>query len=185
MPFYFYGHKNIETMTTVRIGLLCSAILMLLCSCGGQHVPTTPPASDTLTANVDTEFSRPINIDTANRMIQSYLTAINSTVNTEEIRSLEFDADVLRAYLAQHLASKNKRIEKIKFIFAHSLDYVNSGNAGKRPDTNSHALTFVIVGVDSAGNYVYTKNGAALDFAQPCPPRCPVQGTSSSNLLVH
>jgi hypothetical protein len=117
-------------------------------------------------------------------MIQSYLTAINSTVNTQEIRSLEFDADVLRAYLAQHLGDTSKRIEKFKFIFAHSLDYVNSGNEGKRPDTNSHALTFVIVGVDKDGNYVYTSGGEALDFAQPCPPRCPVQGNSGSSLLV-
>lgn len=167
-----------------RIGLF-SAALVLLSSCA-QHTPVqNKDIADTLTARVDTEFSRPINIDTANRMIQSYLTGINSTVNTQEIRSLEVDADVLRAYLAQHLVSSSKRIEKFKFIFAHSPDYVNSGNEGKRPDTNSHALTFVIVGVDKDGNYVYTRGGQALDFAQPCPPRCPVQGNSSSSLLVH
>ena len=158
---------------------------MLLCSCGQQVSTKRMTIADTITASIDTEFSRPINIDTANRMIQSYLTAINNTVNTQEIKSVIYDADVLRAYLDQHVGTDMKRIEKIKFIFAHSLDYVNSGNEGKRPDTNSHALTLVIVGVDKDGNYVYTKGGQALDFAQPCPPRCPVQGNSSSSLLVH
>jgi hypothetical protein len=118
-------------------------------------------------------------------MIQSYLTSINSTVNTQEIRSLTYDADVLRAYLRDTTGTNGKRIEKIKFIFAHTLDYVNSGKAGKRLDTNSHALTLVIVGIDKDGNYVYTRSGAALDFAQPCPPRCPAQGTAAGELLVH
>ena len=162
------------------------ALPVLLYSCGQQ--PATkgiPVAGDVMTTHSDTEFSRPIKIDTANRMIQSYLTAINSTVNTQEIRSVIYDADVLRAYLDQHVGTNMKRIEKIKFIFAHSLDYINSGNAGTRPDTNSHALTLVIVGVDKDGDYVYTPNSKALDFGQPCPPRCPVLGTSSSDTLVH
>ena len=163
-----------------------SAAVVLLCSCGHQTTRTgLPGAGDVMTPRIDTEFSRPINIDTANRMIQSYLTAINSTVNTQEIKSIIYDADVLRTYLDQHVGTDMKRIEKIKFIFAHSLDYVNSGNAGKRPDTNSHALTLVIVGVDKDGDYVYTPNGEALDFGQPCPPRCPAQGTSGSDTLVH
>ena len=162
-----------------------SAAVVLLCSCGQQVSTKKMTIADTLTTNIDTEFSRPIKIDTANRMIQSYLTAINSTVNTQEIKSVIYDADVLRAYLDQHVGTDMKRIEKIKFIFAHSLDYVNSGNAGRRPDTNSHALTLVIVGVDKDGDYVYTPNGEALDFGQPCPPRCPGHGTSGSDTLVH
>lgn len=168
----------------VRIGLITAAAI-LICSCNDHVVAPAAGTTDSLTVNTDTEFSRPVNIDTANRMIQSYLAGINSAVNTEEIKSLEFDADVLRLYLSQHLGTNLKRIEKLKLVLAHNLEYVNSGNFGKRPDTNSHALTLVIVGVDKDGNYVYTKNGAALDFAQPCPPRCPVQGSSSSDLLVH
>jgi len=125
-------------------------------------------------------YSKPISIDTANMMIGSYLDGINYTVNTHEIRSLGFDADVLRAYLND---TSHGVIKNVKFMFAHSLDYIHSGHKGQRPDTNSNALTMIIVGVDKDGNYVYTSGNMALDYAMPCPTDC-FGGQASSNFLV-
>jgi hypothetical protein len=133
--------------------------------------PPTPP---------DTMYSKPIHIDSANRMIMSYLNAINYTVNTNETRSLIFDANVLKNYLN----TGNGQIKKIKFIFAHNMNYINSGFEGERPSSNDNALTLIIVGVDGNGNYVFDPNQKALDFCQPCPTECLQVGSAANNLLV-
>lgn len=145
---------------------------------------TSSDSGDTTKAQTKftlTDYSRPILIDTANRMIQSYLDGINYTVNTQEVRSLIFDADVLRNYIND---TTQGIIKNVKFIFAHTLDYIHSGHEGQRPDTNNHALTMIIVGVDQNGNYVYTPDNKAMDFLQPCPPQCYDEGDAVNDLLV-
>jgi hypothetical protein len=135
----------------------------------------------TATQAFASQYSKPISIDTANRMITSYLHGINDTVNTEEIRSFVFNASVLRDYLND---TSRGQIENVKFLLAHNLEYIHSGHEGQRPDTNSHALTLIIVGVDASNNYVYTVEGKAMDFCMPCPDACIETGEAASNLLV-
>ena len=164
------------------------ALFLLVCSgCNEQNSKTTSQSdklqrTQNLLSPNDDDYSKEINIDTANRMISSYLTGINYEVNTEEIKSLFVDANVLKNYMDQ--ADTAHPIKKFKLVFAHSLDYIHHGQEGLRPDSNSHALTLVVVGVDGDGNYVYTNNHTAIDYVQPCPNSCPSEGTSADNLLT-
>lgn len=147
--------------------LILFAALSFLAACTDHRPPTnTGP------------YSKPVSIDSANVMISSYLAAINDSVNTNELRSLFYDAEVLRDFL-----NKTPDIQKLKFVMAHTQEYINAGHYGQIPDSNSHAITFVIVGVNSKGNYVYCNN-MALDFCQPCPSNCPELGNAGSNLLL-
>jgi len=111
-------------------------------------------------------YSMPIPDDTANRMIMSYLTSIDYTVNTNETRSLLFNADTMRHYLA------DTSIKEIKFFLAHNQEYINSGNEGQRPKPNMNALTIIPVGLDLSGNYVHPIPGMVYDRLQPCPDFC-------------
>ncbi|RZL20416.1 MAG: hypothetical protein EOO89_00235 [Pedobacter sp.] len=131
--------------------------------------------------SADRPFSKPVLIDSANRMIQSYLTSIQPEINTDEIRSLIFDANLLRIYLND---SSNGKIENLKMILAHKLSYINSGHFGQRPDSNSNALTLVLIGYGANGNYIYYDQNHALNICQPCPRECPETGTASSDVLV-
>lgn len=123
-------------------------------------------------------YSKPVSIDSANIMISSYLVSIKDSINKEALRSLFYNADVLKDFL-----NSNQDIQKLKFVFAHTQEYINAGHYGQLPDSNSHAVTLVIVGVNSKGDYVYCNN-MALDFCQPCPSNCPEIGNASSNLLI-
>ena len=74
-------------------------------------------------------------------------------------------------------------------MFAHTLSYINSGGKDQYAGYQSGALTLVIAGYDSAGNYVfyyYPKTTCPMvkDHFQPCPDNCPQQGTASSDTLV-
>lgn len=115
-------------------------------------------------------YSRSLSPDSANRMIRSYLHAVDYTVNTEALRAWFFDADTLRAFL------QNKQIKHLKFFLAHTAEYAFSENEGTLPPLNSHVLTFVLAGVDENNHYIYSDEGGPYDFAFPCPPRCPTPG---------
>lgn len=121
------------------------------------------------TPDLDQDFSSGIPIDTANRMINSYLQGINYQVNTNEIRSWTFSADSLRRLLT---AGNGKQIVRLKLLLAHSLEYIHAGHEGERPPVNSHALTLIVVGLDQNNNYIYNPEGEAYEHAFPCPPRC-------------
>lgn len=129
----------------------------------------------------DRTHSKPIPIDTANRMIQSYLTSIHPEDNPYETRSLIFQADILRDYLND---SSHGKIEHLKMVLAHQLSYINAGHFGQRPDSNSEALTLVLVGYGENGNYIYFDGDKALNVCQPCPRECPEAGTAASDLLL-
>ncbi len=110
-------------------------------------------------------YSTLIPIDTANKMIKSYLDGVNCNENPEAIKALRFDADSLRAYLS------DPHIKNIKFVFANTLAYANSPYSGKRPPLNSHVLTIILAGYDEFGNYVY-KNNQVYENCFPCPNNC-------------
>ena len=115
--------------------------------------------------------------DSANKMIQSYLTSIGGSGHDTDLRSLIFDADSLRAYLS------NPAIKNIKVMFAHTLDFINAGGEGQNVGYSSNALTVVFGGYDEQGNYVLHPGNKVPDFAQPCPTTCVEGGTASSDLF--
>ncbi|RYD59169.1 MAG: hypothetical protein EOP56_02760 [Sphingobacteriales bacterium] len=165
---------------TIMNGVLLIAISITSCKDSVQHTASNPASPNNTYDLPDRPFSKPILIDSANRMIQSYLTSIHPDVNNDAIKSLIFDADLLREYLND---SSQGKIRHMKFLFAHRLSYINDGHFGQRPDSNSNALTMVLIGYGANGNYIYYNNSYALDFCQPCPRECPDFGTASGDLL--
>ena len=114
----------------------------------------------------ETEYSKFIPLDSANKMISSYLYSINSSYNDSDLRSFTINADSLRSYL------DNSDVKNVKLIFAHTLNYINAGYDGVNSGLESGALTIIIAGYDNSGNYVY-RNGMVLDHSKPCPYACP------------
>lgn len=120
---------------------------------------------------LDSPFLPP---DTANVMIKSYLSSIADEPN--QLKSLIVDANALRYYL------QNTNITSVKLMFAHKKSYIQ-GNGTVLPDMDYRALTIVIAGFDSGNNYIYSPQGAVMDFCQPCPANCPPYGTAANDLL--
>lgn len=111
-------------------------------------------------------YSKSISVDTANRMIQSYLTSVGYPSADTALKSLSFDADSLRSYLA------NPNIVTIKFALAHRQTYIDAGNYGHNAGLNPNALTLVIVGVNEDNNYILNKYNGVYDHMAPCPSLC-------------
>lgn len=126
-------------------------------------------------------FSRFIAVDTANKMITSYLNSINYTVNDTDLQSLVINVARLRQYIDSMPASAS--ITNIKLMFAHTLTYANSPRSGTFARYNSNALTIVIAAYDSNDNYVPYTGNMVLDYAQPCPPICP-SGNAGNPLII-
>jgi hypothetical protein len=127
-------------------------------------------------------YSRFIPVDSANKMISSYLNSINYQSNDTDLRSLIFNADSLITYIT------SAKLANVKLMFAHTLDYINNGGKDQYAGYQSGALTLVIAGYDSSGNYVYYNYPSAqmsrvLENSMPCPTACPATGTASSDLL--
>lgn len=121
---------------------------------------------------LDSPFLLP---DTANVMIQSYLDGLDNSGT--QLKSLIVDANALRYYL------QNANITKVKLMFAHKLNYVRNNNSTGYDDMDYRALTIVIAGFDANNNYIYSPQGAVMDFCLPCPLECPVGGTASYDVL--
>jgi len=121
--------------------------------------------------------SQPIPIDSANKMITSYLTSINSAGTDTNLQSLIINADTLRAYL------QDTSIKNIKLMFAHTLAYTNSVNKNVYCGYSTKALTLIIVGYDINNNYVYNQQGMVYDNCTACPTHCPESGTAQINVL--
>lgn len=128
----------------------------------------------------EADYSHFIPADTANIMIGSYLKSIepDSSSQGENLYSLIMSADELRTYL-----NLNPEIKDVKFMFAHTMEYINAGNMGKPAGYKSGALTIVVAGYNREGNYIFAPHNSVLDHCAPCPNYCPVSGTASSNLL--
>lgn len=156
-------------------------LLAACCTSCNQRTQTAPPQqADVMNLRTTSLYSKPISKDTGNRMIQSYLTSIHPQINEYELKSLIFDATLLRNYLND---TSNGRIAQLKMVLAHRLSYINSGHFGQRPDSNSEALTLVLVGYGQNGNYIYYNENQVLNVCQPCPRACPDAGTAASDLL--
>ena len=158
---------------------LVAFLAFIVVSCNRSAV--TEPGSDSTKVKVPNKtitqgnlrivtaaYSQPISIDTANRMIASYLESVNYPYQDTAVRSLAFDADTLRAYLA------DANITTLKFYLAHQQSYLNGDvnrfgkNIGMRPG----ALTVICVGVDDLGQVVKNSSNGVYEHAMPCPNLC-------------
>lgn len=117
-----------------------------------------------------------IPIDTANKMLLSYLNSINYTQNDSDLHSIIFDADMVRRL------ALDSRVKNIKIMFAHSLEYINAGGKDINCGYQSKELTLILSGYDSDGNYI-TPDNTVLEMGSPCPPSCPTEGTAANDLF--
>jgi len=144
---------------------------------GGTHNNGTMTSMARFSPGTGIDYSQPISRDSANRMIQSYLTSINYPTNDTTLTSLSFDADTLRSYLND---PSHAKIVTLKFMLAHKQSYMNSGHYGQFAGNKSNALTLVIVGLDDDDKYVYSRADNVYDHLGNCPDKC----TSSASTLT-
>lgn len=116
-----------------------------------------------------------IPIDTANRMIRSYLKSLDG--DDDNLRSLIISAETLREYL------KDSSIKDIKIMFAHTRSYINSGHEGQPSGLKNNALTVVLAGYRSDGTYVLSQGYKVPDHSRPCPTSCPLVGSASKDVI--
>lgn len=114
----------------------------------------------------DRGYSENISLSDANQMIGSYLSSVNYPATDNKLRALSFDADSLRAYLA------DPSIKTVKFMFAHQMDYIADGNYGVNAEMNPDAQTFIIVGQNFNGDYILNSQNGVYEHAMPCPSMC-------------
>lgn len=113
------------------------------------------------------DYSQPIAIDTANRMIRSYVTGMGYPAQDTALRSLSFDADTLRAYL------NDPKIVTLKFYIAHQQAYMNTaGGYGKNAGMKPGAITLVIAGLDNSEHIVRNSSNGVYEHTRPCPNNC-------------
>ena len=163
--------------------LLASAAvaLCITTSCNKPSTTGNPSADATKTVVVNPEvrhsnarltgdkYSQSISLDTANRMISSYLTSVNYPYQDTAIRSLSFDADTLRRYLM------DSRITTLKFVLAHQTAYANSDLKGKYSGMKPGVMTIIAVGVDDNNAVIRNTTGGVYEHALPCPNSCTVE----------
>lgn len=172
--------------------ILLAAILLLMSSCqsgAGDGHTGSGNSDDTLRycdpAGTTDSFSRFIPKDSANKMITSYLNSIGDSTsgtvtNDSDLRSLIIDVKALSDYCKQSSAAGYKPV-KMKLMFAHTLDYINSGRGNQNCGYQSGKLTLVVALYDSMGNYIYMNGNCVLDDLQPCPTVCPTTGSAAQN----
>ncbi len=153
-----------------------AATTILFSACDGCKKP-----DDGGVGNPPTVQSVPL--DSANKMVMSYLNSIDYQHEDSNLHCLIINADTLRTYLNTH-----QNIKKVKLMFAHTLDYINHGGEDQNAGYKANALTLVIVGYDAAGNYVYMPpqaNPRVMDHCTPCPALCPAAGSAQIDTLVN
>lgn len=148
-------------------------MLVLLASCKENCNPPKDPPKDPPAPGTDVSF---INKDTADVMIESYLESISKSPDTQ-LNCLIINADSLRSYL------NDTSIKNVKLMLAHTTAWINGGNMGRPARYKPNAFTIVLVGYNSAGNYVYYNGNQVMDNAMPCPSYCPISGTAQRNVL--
>ncbi len=169
----------------MTIAALIAAASLTACQSGGENKDaankqTEPMALASSADSVTTPDTcvSCIPVDTANKMITSYINSLNGNPNNQYLYSLIADANDLRAYL-----NANPTVTNVKLMFAHTLPYINGGGANTYCGTKAGQLTLVIAGYDASGNYVISTNGV-MDQMHPCPNNCPSGGTAANNTIV-
>jgi hypothetical protein len=122
-----------------------------------------------------------IPIDSANKMISSYLNSIQYQNNDTDVRAFVVDANAIRCYLNSNVG---KNVVNLKVFLAHNAEYANSLDSNKNCGYNVKGLTLVITGFDSLGNYVIYPNGVCIDHTEETPIKFKIKGNASNNLIV-
>jgi len=173
-----------------KLFVLLIASLAFIFSCNNsQHTKSTAIADSAVgigdsscTPGTDS-FCSYMPKDSADKMINSYLTSINASANDTDLYSVIIDVKALNDYLKE-TSSTGAKACKIKMMFAHTLNYINSGGQNQRCGYQTGKLTFVLATYDSAGNYIYKNGTSVMDHLQPCPAYCPSgTGTATNNIL--
>lgn len=163
-----------------KLTALFLGIIILACNKDNSTVTpshqTTARHSAARFLTQDTLSSKFIEPSLANEMISSYLASIDYVHNDTDVRAFIINADSLRAYLA------DPSIKGVKIMFAHTKQYIDASYSGENAGYQAGALTIVIAGYDSVGNYKY-HNGKVLDHATPCPYTCP--GGTAGDALIY
>ena len=121
-----------------------------------------------------------IPIDSANKMISSYLNSIQYQNNDTDVRSFIVDANALRCYLN---SNAGKNVVNLKVFLAHNAEYSNSPDSNRNCGYSAKGLTLVITGFDSVGNYVIYPKGLCIDRSKPNP-QVNIPGSASNNFIV-
>ncbi|OSZ79064.1 hypothetical protein CAP35_12680 [Chitinophagaceae bacterium IBVUCB1] len=173
-------------MNTIKATAIVFASAAILSACGTgasdnkqtTDTATAAPANLMAAADSNDTCASDIPVDSANKMIGSYIQSLGGNPSNENLYSLIADANCLRNYLNAH-----PEVTNVKLMFAHTLDYINTGHQGQNAGYKSGALTLVIAGYDAAGNYVLINGNRVMDRVAPCPIDCPQTGTAASNTL--
>lgn len=152
----------------IALGLLAGSCMA---ACSDESQSEADASVTTSTSVADLGY---IPVDSANKMIQSYLMSLVDTPGRTNLQSLIIDAGTLRAYLS------DTSIKQLKIMLAHTLSYINAGNEGEHAGYAANALTVVMGGYNAAGNYVTAAGTKVPDNARPCPINCPAEGSASS-----
>lgn len=161
--------------------IVFASILVIIAACTKKNATNNPNVKptdlnslmlDSTMTGADSPF---IHVDSANKMLNSYLNSVSTAERADDLHSLIVDAEALRYYL------QNTDIKHVKIMLAHRLDYINAGNGNNYAGTDYNALTIIIAGYDQNSNYVYTSAGTVLDNVQPCPHNCIASGTAASD----
>jgi hypothetical protein len=150
--------------------ILLGSQVLLVAACNPDHASKTNTTQSEQTTN-----SHLISLDSANKMIGSYVASFDSTSSDTDLLSVSFNADQLRAYLA------NPAITNVKISLAHQLSYINAGNGNQHAGYASNALTLIVSAVSANGTYIFSGN-QVMDFGSMCPSVC-LPGDAASALF--
>ena len=160
--------------------LLVLTAACALASCQTQEKKEVKPQINVGSSKVMDEQSSFISIDSANKMISSYINSIDYKHNDSDLVSVRVNAQDLRKMLDSMIASET--VTEVQIKLAHTLSYINDGHANQPAGYNKDALTFVLIGINAQGDYV-NAGTAIINHAIPCPSHC-LSGSAFSPLIV-
>lgn len=119
-------------------------------------------------------------IDSANKMISSYLNSIQYQNNDTDVRSFIVDANALRCYLN---SEEGLNVSNLKISFAHNASTAYSADSNVNCGYNGKHLAIVITGFDTLGNNVIHPKGLCFDRGV-WKPLFQISGNASNDLIV-
>jgi hypothetical protein len=154
--------------------------LVFLAACqNAQTTETNATETAKVQQLVSNQSSSFIPVDSANKMVTSYLASINHPQKDSAVLSFTFSASELRRLLDS--VDHPDSLKDVQIRLAHSLDYINNGPHGTPAGFNKNALRLLISGVDYNGNTILLNN-EVMNHSMPCPNSCP-PGTAALPLF--
>jgi hypothetical protein len=159
---------------------LCALFLATLWACkkGDHNFDTILPDSGLLPKNQfrysGNDYSQHIPIDSANRMIGSYLTSIGYPSVDTGIRHMIFNADTMRNFL------ENNQIATLKFSMAHKRGSISGDNYGSYHGVNSNFFGLLLSGLnEEEDEHIYGPGNKVYDLSTSLH-----MGKDSANYLI-